>query len=112
MNSQNNQNLEQRLQELEAELQPGPSAPFSVQQGQPLQPLEDAQPALPLYSQLLNWFRGLSGTGQAIAVCVAVVVGLALFKIAVQVVTLLISLAFLGVLLYGGYKLFLTQASK
>ncbi len=61
--------------------------------------------------RFVNWFKGLSNVGKLIVVAVAFVVGLAILRVVLRIVATVISLAFLAVLMYFGYRFLLTRTS-
>ncbi|OKH27725.1 hypothetical protein [Chroogloeocystis siderophila] len=111
MNSQPEQELEQRLQQLEAELN-SPTSPPVVVEPQPPASLTDRASVIPrvLY-RFVNWFSGLSNIGKLIVVAVGLVIGLAVLRAVLKLVAAVISLAFLAVLLYFVYQFLLARTS-
>jgi len=113
MNPQPDQDLESRLQNLEAELNYPPPQPPAVSQPQPVQRQTDSfQPVQLQVNRFINWFNGLSGFGKLIVVGVAAIVGLATFRAVLKLVSAVISLAVLAVLLYFAYQFFLARSSE
>jgi len=110
MNSQPDQELEQRLQQLEAEITTPTSPPVVAQPQQPVAPTDQSSVPTVLY-RFVNWFKGLSNVGKLIVVAVAFVVGLAILRVVLRIVAAVISLAFLAVLMYFGYRFLLTRTS-
>lgn len=116
MNPQENREVERRLKELEIELnQNSSSRPIKVEPGQPLQAdpndSEITSQITKTVFKVTNWFKGLSDIGKIVVVVVAILVGFSLLRTVFQLVTALISLAFLGVLLYLAYKFFVAPRS-
>ena len=107
MNPQPEEDLQQRLQRLEAEINSG-----TVESGKPKEARQKSQSNffnLKLYftrSQL--WFNSLSGTGKLVAIGVTVLLGLAMLQAVLKLVTSAISLAVLALLVYVGYKFFVS----
>lgn len=94
MNPQNQSNWEQKLKDLEAKLQgeipPDPShAPYTWQR---------------VAGQFLTWFQTVPKGGQIVLGVVGLAMGLTLLKTVFQLVSLLISLAILGIFIYLGYR--------
>lgn len=113
MNPQPDQDLERRLQQLEAEVTPPPQPPIVSQPQKPLQPQPDnPQPLQVQFNKLINWFNSLPGFGKLIVAGVAAIVGLAIIRALLKLVFAVISLAFLAVLLYFGYQFFVRRSSE
>lgn len=93
----NQQDVQQRLKNLEAELNssapPRPSGNFNG--------LNSASPG-----QLWQWFTHLSGGGKAIVATIGAVVALAFISIVFQLISLAIRLGLLGLFLVVAYKFF------
>ena len=98
MEPQNNFNIEEKLQELEKEI--NGSSPSEVKPDNPatLSTVSD---------RFLEWFKDLPKGGQVAVLIVAVMASLTLLKILVELISLSIGLGFMAVLLYLGYKFFL-----
>ncbi|PPS44280.1 hypothetical protein [Chroococcidiopsis sp. TS-821] len=111
MNSQPEQELEQRLQQIEAELNSSTSSPVVVEPQTPVSPTNRALVVPTGLYRFVNWFRGLSNIGKLIVVAVGLVVGLAVLRAVVKLVAAVISLAFLAVLLYFVYQFVLARTS-
>lgn len=111
MNPQPDQDLERRLQQLEAELTPPPQPPIISQPQKQLQPQPDIQLQVQ-FNKFITWFNGLPGFGKLIVVGVAAIVGLAIVRVLLKLVSAVISLAFLAVLLYFGYQFFVSRSSE
>lgn len=114
MNPQPDQDLEHRLQKLEAELNSPPKSPPAIPQPQkPIQPQTDNYQNLQsTLNRFINWFSGLSGFGKLIIIGVAAIVGLAILRAVVKLVAAVISLAILGLLLYLVYQFFIARRSE
>lgn len=113
MNPQPDQDLEDRLQQLEAEVTPPPQPPIVSQPQNPLQPQPDnPQPQQVQFNKFINWFNSLPGFGKLIVAGVAAIVGLAIIRALLKLVFAVISLAFLAVLLYFGYQFFVRRSSE
>ncbi|MBE9053003.1 hypothetical protein IQ243_21770 [Nostocales cyanobacterium LEGE 11386] len=107
MNPQPEEDLQRRLQNLEAEIN---SPPGNV--GQPPDQTQKSQFDFFNFKSHLTrsrlWFNNLSGTTKLIVAGVGVVLGLAILQTVVKLVTSVLSLALLAVLVYFGYKFFVS----
>lgn len=103
MNPQDPQDLEQRLRQLEADLD---STPGSVAPSPSRAPTNQS-----MFQQILIWFRGLPQGGQIIVACMAVLAILAVFSAVFQLLFLAIRLAVLVGILYLVYKVFFASQS-
>lgn len=110
MNSRPDQELEQKLQQLEAEIN-SPTSPPVVAPQQPVSPTDQSSAVPTVLYRFVNWFKGLSKVGKLIVVAVALVVGLAILRIVLRLVAAAISLAFLAVLLYFVYQFLSARTS-
>ncbi|MUL37651.1 hypothetical protein [Gloeocapsopsis dulcis] len=111
MNSQPDQELEQRLQQLEAEINSPTSPPVVAQPQQPVSPTDQPSVVPIVLYRFVNWFKGLSNVGKLIVVAVAFFVGLAILRIVLRLVAAAISLAILAVLLYFAYRFLSARTS-
>ncbi|MEJ1930677.1 hypothetical protein WDZ92_10355 [Nostoc sp. NIES-2111] len=105
MNPQPEDDLERRLQQLEAEMKSQSSVP---DKNSPLSWLN----WLPNFQKIKIWFNGLSGTNKLIVGSVSVILGLAIAQMVVKAVVSAISLALLAGLVYLGYKFFVSGNSQ
>lgn len=114
MNPQPDQDLERRLQKLDAELNQTSASPAAVPQSQKNQQLQtdNSQPIQTTLNRFINWFKGMSGFGKLIVIGIAAVVGFAILRAVLQLVASLISLALLGVVVYFVYQFFVARSSK
>lgn len=98
MNYQNDPKINRRLEQLEAEVNPNT----------PINPTpSDLNSSLKtLYGQLMAHFKRLPKAGQIVIVSVGVIAGLALLKTLVELISLAISLAVVGAIVYIGYQVF------
>lgn len=112
MNPQPDQDLERRLQQLEADLTPPSQPPIVSQPQKPSQPQPDNFQLQVQFNKLSNWFNSLPGFGKLIVVGVAAIVGLAIVRALLKLVSAVISLAVLAVLLYFGYQFFVRRRSE
>lgn len=107
MNPQRDEDLQRRLDKLEAEIKSG-----TAEVEQPKQPKQTVPfNWLNLNAQITKlrlWFDGLSGTSKLIFGGVAVLLGLAIAQTLLKLVASAISLAVLAVLVYVGYKFFVS----
>ncbi|MBF2006434.1 hypothetical protein ACF3DV_19015 [Chlorogloeopsis fritschii PCC 9212] len=110
MNPQPEEELQQRLQKLEAEIN---SSSERISQSHSKQ--HSSQSGLPSINspleRLLGWFNTLSGTGKLVAVSVGVLLGFAVLQAVLRFVSSAISLALLAGLVYFGYK-FIVSSSR
>lgn len=112
MNPQPEEDLERRLQKLDAEINQT-SQPLAIPQPKkPLQPQTDSSQIQSSLYRLINWFSGLSGFGKLIVIGVAALVGLAILRAVLKLVAAVISLAVLGVVVYFVYQFFLARSSQ
>lgn len=103
MNPQDRQKVERKLQELEAELH----------STQPLSQNQDLLSTLQsLKQQLAVWYRGLPTLGKGATIAVGGILALSVVTTVVNLIRLAFTLAVLGVLVYVGYKFFLTSKSS
>ncbi|MGE5659833.1 MAG: hypothetical protein ACM37W_24855 [Actinomycetota bacterium] len=103
MNPQEHQNWQHRLEELQAKLK----------QQQPLQENSKIYHSIEtLYKQFLTWFQGLAKEGQVAVLAIGAVIGLAVLKTILELLTLSISLVFLGGVLYLAYKFLISPNSS
>ncbi len=105
MNPQPEEDLQQRLKDLEAEIN-SQSSPRRMPQSQQVEhSSESGLPNVKLqFERLKNWFNTLSGTGKLVAASVGVLLGFALVQAVFRFVASAISLALLAGLVYLGYK--------
>lgn len=102
MNPQPDEDLQQRLEKLEAEIN---SSSAIKSQSQPPKQSSQSIPSLNLpIERLSRWFNTLSGTGKVVAVSVGVLLGFAVVQAVLKFVASAISLALLAGLVYLGYK--------
>lgn len=111
MNPQPDEDLQQRLRKLEAEIDSSSGGKTKSQQVE--------QSSVPNFSsvnsqlqQLSNWFNSLSGTGKVVAGSVGVLLGLAVVQAVFKFVASAISLALLAGLVYFGYKFIVSSSSR
>lgn len=103
MNPQPDEDLQQRLEKLEAEI--NSSSGRKPQSQPPKQSSQSNFPSLNLpIERLSRWFNTLSGTGKVVAVSVGVLLGFAVVQAVLKFVASAISLALLAGLVYLGYK--------
>ncbi|MBE9038080.1 hypothetical protein [aff. Roholtiella sp. LEGE 12411] len=107
MNPQPEEDLQHRLEKLEAEINTS-----SEVVPQPQEPKQTSQSSanFNLYlERFQSWFNSLSGTKKWIVSGVAVVIGFAMLQAVFKLVVSVISLALLAVLMYVGYKFFVSS---
>ncbi len=73
--------------------------------------LPDSHPVKLALNRVAIWFNSLPSLGKVVVVIVGLSVGMSLLSSVLQLVASLISLAILGVILYGVYKFFITPQS-
>ena len=112
MNPQPEQDLQRRLQKLEAELNQTYVPPPVPQQQLPQPPVKRLEPSQSLLNRFINWFNGLSGFGKLIVTGIAAIVGLAILRGVLTIVTAVITLALLGVLMYFLYQFLRARNSQ
>ena len=103
MNPQEPKNWQRQLEELQAKLK----------RQQPLQANPEITHSIEtLYNQFLSWFRGLPKGGRVTVLAVGAIMGLTVLKSILDLLTLSISLAFFGGLLYLAYKFLIAPNSS
>lgn len=108
MNPQPEEDLQRRLNKLEAEINSPPGVvPESQSQKQTPQSVF-ANLNLQL-ERFQIWFNSLSGAKKLVVSGVTVLVGLAMLQAVFKLVASVISLALLAVLVYVGYKFFVSS---
>ncbi len=111
MNPQPEEDLQRRLQKLEAEIN---SSPGEVRQ--PQEPKNISESSFFDFKLHLKrsqlWFNNLSKISQVIFVGVAVLLGLAIVQTTLKLVASAISLAVLAGLVYLGYKFFVSGSFR
>jgi hypothetical protein len=113
MNPQPDQDLEFRLQKLEAEVNQTSALPSTYTAPEQLRPQTDnSQKFQSSLNQFINWFNGLSSFGKLIVIGVTTMIGFAILRTVLKLVASLISLALLGLLVYFLYKFFLARSSR
>ncbi|MBD2431993.1 MULTISPECIES: hypothetical protein [Fischerella] len=111
MNPQPEEDLQQRLRRLEAEIDSSSGKKTKSQQ------IEQSSQsgfssANSQLQQLSNWFNTLSGTGKVVVVSVGVLLGFAVVQAVFKFVASAISLALLAGLVYFGYKFIVSSSSR
>ena len=114
MNSQPEQDLQQRLEQLEREANsvpvevtsPQPGTPQTIQQTK----ITASEPS-PL-GQFFNWFSNLSSVSKLIVVSVGAVFGIAILRAVLNLVGAVISLGVLALVLYVGYRFFVSRNTE
>jgi hypothetical protein len=106
MNPQDNQNMERRLQEIEAELNNDKRlSSVETEPGQPLQRHRNDESSLRLLvNQVVNWFNSLPTLAKVAVAIITVTLAFSLLRSVLQLVASLLSLGVLGVILYLVYK--------
>lgn len=97
MSYQNNKDVKRKLEDLEAELH----------NTQPLINSDKfSEPLKKGYQQFLTWFEGLPKTGQIVVAVVGIAAAITLLQTIVRLISLAITLAVIGIIVYIGYQLF------
>ena len=104
MNSHNDPNFKQKLEDLESEI------PYTPQpmQGQ----INLPQTLKTFYNQFLIWFKDLPQVGQIIVAVAGLATGFAVLKLAVELISMVVSLAVVAVVIYIGYQFFKSSQSS
>ncbi|MGM3304370.1 hypothetical protein ACSQ6I_00010 [Anabaena sp. WFMT] len=109
MNPQPEEELQRRLQKLEAEINS-----FSPTQSQPEGEKQTPTSGFAKFNLYLErsrfWFQGLSGMKKLAVGGAVMVLGLLMLQTVFKLVTSVISLALLAVLVYLGYKFFVSNS--
>ncbi|MBN3958519.1 hypothetical protein [Nostoc sp. NMS8] len=105
MNPQPEEDLQRRLNKLEAEIN---SPPVVVPQPQEQTPQSIFANFNLQLERFPIWFNNLSGTKKLVVSGVTVLVGLAMLQAVFKLVASVITLALLAVLVYVGYKFFVS----
>lgn len=118
MNSNDNQNWQRRLQELDVEVNRNSStpSPTSVQLNSPVSPhseaVEETPPSLEMVvTRFIAWFNGLPSAARVVVLLGGVVVGFIALKTLFQLVVSVVSLTILAGMLYAVYKVFMNSQS-
>lgn len=110
MNPESEQELEQRLQQLEAEL--SPPSPLAGAQPQTSQPTTttDSQSVELQLQRFIGWFNNLPGFAKVVIVGIAIIVSFAILRAVLKLVAALFSLAILAVVLYFAYQFLVARS--
>ncbi|MBN3909163.1 MAG: hypothetical protein HWQ35_22185 [Nostoc sp. NMS1] len=109
MNPQPEEDLQRRLDQLEAEINSPPGVVPQPQRQKQIPQSVFANLSLQL-ERFKIWFNGLSGTKKLIVSGVTVLVGLAMLQTVFKLVASVITLALLAGLVYVGYKFFVSSS--
>jgi hypothetical protein len=110
MNPQREEDLQRRLDKLEAEINASPQVvPQSPEEQKQTFEFSFANFNLQL-ERFRIWFSSLSATKKLVFSGVAVLLGLAIVQVVFKLVASVISLALLAVLVYLGYKFFVSSS--
>lgn len=90
MNPQSDQDVALGIQKLEAEINSPPSSPSAISQPQKhqLPQTDNSQIVQSTLNRFINWFSGISGLGKLLVIGVAAIVGIAILRAVLQVVSL------------------------
>ncbi len=105
MKPADNSNWQQRLQELEVEVNqttPGTEVKFTVPE--PLKAMADPAQYQNLIDRLLPWFNNLSQTTKVAVAVIGALVAFVVLRSVLQLVAAAASLAILGIILYLVYR--------
>jgi hypothetical protein len=105
MTPQSEDELQQRLRQLEAEIKSSAVEDTQSQKSQFGVAGFNSQ-----LTRLRNWFDSLSGTKKLVVVGVTALLGLGVLQTVLRLVASVISLAVLAVLVYVGYKFFVSSS--
>ena len=103
MKENNQERIAKKLQEIEAQLKS--DSPFK-----PTPELSNSVQSL--YNQLRTWYNGLPNWGKGGTILVGLMLSLSVFRTVLNLISLAMTLALLGVGGYFAYKLFLSSASS
>ncbi|MEH1873943.1 hypothetical protein [Nostoc sp.] len=109
MNPQREEDLQRRLNKLEAEINSSPKVVPQPQEQKQTEASVFAKFNLQL-ERFQIWFNSLSGTKKLVVSGVTVLVGLAMLQAVFKLVASVISLALLALLVYVGYKIFVSSS--
>jgi hypothetical protein len=109
MNPQPEEDLQRRLDKLEAEINSPPGVVPQPQGKKQMPQSVFANLSLQL-ERFKIWFKGLSGTKKLVVSGVTVLVGLAMLQTVFKLVASVITLALLAGLVYVGYKFFVSSS--
>ena len=105
MKPADNDNWQQRLKELEVEVnQTTPATEVKFTVPEPLQAMTDPARYQNLIDRLLPWFNNLSQPGKVAVAVVGAVVAFVVLRSVLQLVAAVASLAILGMILYLAYR--------
>jgi hypothetical protein len=111
MNHQSEQDLQRRLEQLEKEI--NSSSKFDSQSQKTSTSSFPGLASLSVYSKrFLAWFQKLPPVSKVVVSGVAIVLGFAALQAVLKLVTAVISLAVLSILVYVGYKFFVSNNSQ
>ncbi len=114
MNSQPEQDLDRRLEQLETEVNSPPSSRAVISEIQaPEQRQKDISPTLkPQLKRFFNWFNSLPSVGKLTVIGVGAIVGIAILRAVYSLVAAVISLGFLAGGLYLAYQFFIVRSTE
>ncbi|MEC4811777.1 MAG: hypothetical protein SAK29_00585 [Scytonema sp. PMC 1069.18] len=111
MSHQSEKDLQRRLEQIEAEINT-PSG-FDSQSQKTSTSSFQGFASLSVYGKrFLAWFKNQSSVGKVVVSGVAIVLGFAVLQAVLKLVTAVISLAVLSILVYLGYKFFVSNNSQ
>lgn len=115
MNPQSEPDLDERFQQLEAEINSPPSPPLVSQPEASQLQINNDQNEQSSQSQIdrfIDWFSSLSGGGKLVVVAIAAMVGLVILRAVLKLVAAVISLAVLAALLYIAYQFLRNRSAE
>jgi hypothetical protein len=111
MNPQREEDLQRRIEKLEAEINSSPGE-LPQAQGQKQMPQSVFANLNLQLERFQIWFNSLSGVKKLVVSGVTVLVGLAMLQAVFKLVASVITLALLAVLVYVGYKFFVSSTTR
>ncbi len=112
--NQHNQEWQQRLEDLETEINQNSSIPkIEIHPTQPISSQEKGAAFISsLGKKIKNWYDGLASTGKIVFTVAALLVGFSLLSSVFKLITALISIAVVAVILFVGYKFFIESEEQ
>ncbi|HEY9703427.1 MAG TPA: hypothetical protein V6C58_13325 [Allocoleopsis sp.] len=112
--NQQNQEWQQRLEDLETEINQNSSIPkIEIHPVQPISSKEKgAEFISSLWIKVKNWYDGLASTGKVVVTVGALLIGFSLLNSVLKLIGALISIAVVAVILFVGYKFFIESEEQ
>ncbi|WP_088243270.1 hypothetical protein [Calothrix rhizosoleniae] len=111
MTNESERELQQRLQNLEAEINSASVPDYQVHKIPNTDPANFTSTDVHI-RRIVQWFKGLSKTAQVVVCGVGFLASLTMLQALFKLVSAVISLAILAVLLYLGYKFIVSKSLK